>query len=347
MRNLYYVYRKFIFMKNRLYTISVFVATVLLIFGTAGVTAQDISRKGYDVISEEVAREIVTTLADDSFEGREAGLKGGEMAAEYIVSLLKKWRVEPLSQGYYEEFVAAKNQSNWITESDMPLDELISAGCETRTMKNILACIPGKGDGYVVVGAHYDHLGIDTTLVGDQCYNGADDNASGVAAVLQLAKAMKKSKVVPERTIIFAFWDGEEKGFLGSRYFVKRTPFLSGISAYMNFDMVGRNSDENPLNVSYIYSAGNPAFGEWLQNDLQEYDLKLIPLFKASKNLLGGSDNSPFARKGVPIVWYHTEGHSDYHRPSDTADKVNYPKLMEITRAAYLCLWRLANEPAY
>ncbi|MBO7271559.1 MAG: hypothetical protein J6U89_01645, partial [Bacteroidaceae bacterium] len=117
-------------MKNRLYTISVFVATVLLIFGTAGVTAQDISRKGYDVISEEVAREIVTTLADDSFEGREAGLKGGEMAAEYIVSLLKKWRVEPLSQGYYEEFVAAKNQSNWITESDMPLDELISAGCE-------------------------------------------------------------------------------------------------------------------------------------------------------------------------------------------------------------------------
>jgi hypothetical protein len=111
--------------------------------------------------------------------------------------------------------------------------------------------------------------------------------------------------------------------------------------------MVGRNSDENPLNVSYIYSAGNPAFGEWLQNDLQEYELKLVPLFKASKNLLGGSDNSPFARKGVPIVWYHTEGHSDYHRPSDTADKVNYPKLMEITRAAYLCLWRLANEPAY
>ena len=99
MRNLYYVYRKFIFMKNRLYTISVFVATVFLFLGTAGVTAQDISRKGYDVISEEVAREIVTTLADDSFEGREAGLKGGEMAAEYIVSLLKKWHVEPLSQG--------------------------------------------------------------------------------------------------------------------------------------------------------------------------------------------------------------------------------------------------------
>ena len=208
-------------MKSRFYSISVLIAGALFFFGTLGITAQNISKKGYDVISEDVAREIVSVLADDSFEGREAGLRGGEMAAEYIVSLLKDWGIKPLSSGYYEKFTAAKNQSNWITESDMPLDELISAGCETRTMKNILACIPGKGDGYVVVGAHYDHLGVDTTLTGDQCYNGADDNATGVAAVLQLAKAMKKSKEKPERTIIFAFWDGEEKGFLGSRYFVK------------------------------------------------------------------------------------------------------------------------------
>ena len=321
---------------------------VLLLSGSVEVFAQDISKKGYACISEDAAREIVTTLADDSFEGREAGLRGGEMAAEYIVSQLKKYGVKPFSaSGYYQEFESAKNQNNWITESDMPLDELIASGCEKRVMKNVLACIPGKGKGYVVVGAHYDHLGVDTTLVGDQCYNGADDNASGVSAVLQLARAIKKTKVQPERTIIFAFWDGEEKGFLGSRFFVKRTPFLSEISAYMNFDMVGRAATGNSCNLSYIYSSGNPVFGEWLQADVENYKLELMPDFKASKNLLGGSDNSPFARKGVPIVWYHTEGHSDYHRPSDTADKVNYPKLLEITRAAYLCLWRLANEASY
>ena len=321
---------------------------VLLLSGAVEVFAQDIPKKGYACISEDAAREIVTTLADDSFEGREAGLRGGEMAAEYIVSQLKKYGVKPFStSGYYQEFESAKNQNNWITESDMPLDELIASGCEKRVMKNVLACIPGKGKGYVVVGAHYDHLGVDTTLVGDQCYNGADDNASGVSAVLQLARAIKKTKVQPERTIIFAFWDGEEKGFLGSRFFVKRTPFLSEISAYMNFDMVGRAATGNSCNLSYIYSSGNPVFGEWLQADVENYKLELMPDFKASKNLLGGSDNSPFARKGVPIVWYHTEGHSDYHRPSDTADKVNYPKLLEITRAAYLCLWRLANETSY
>ena len=335
-------------MKNKIYTISTLFVCLFLLFGTNGLSAQNISRKGYDVINEDVARDIVATLADDAFEGREAGLRGADMAAEYIVSLLKKWKVKPfLASGYYQEFESAKNQNNWITESDMPLDELIASGCEKRTMKNILACIPGKGEGYVVVGAHYDHLGIDTTLVGDQCYNGADDNASGVAAVLQLAKAMKKSKEQPERTIIFAFWDAEEKGFLGSRFFVKRTPFLSEISAYMNFDMVGRAPTENVCNLSYIYSSANTAFGEWLQTDVEEYKLDLMPDYKASKNLLGGSDNSPFARKGVPIVWYHTEGHPDYHRPSDTADKVNYAKLLEITRAAYLCLWRLANESSY
>lgn len=325
---------------------ALFVCVVMSVAGE--MSAQNVSNKGYASISEDVAREIVATLADDSFEGREAGLRGGEMAAEYIVSQLKKWGVKPLlSSGYYQEFESAKNQNNWITESDMPLDELIAGGSERRVMRNVLACILGKGEGYVVVGAHYDHLGIDTTLVGDQCYNGADDNASGVAAVMQLAKAIKKSKKQPERTIIFAFWDGEEKGFLGSRFFVKRTPFLSEISAYMNFDMVGRAAEGGCCNLSYIYSAANTAFGEWLQSDVENYKLELMPDYKASKNLLGGSDNSPFARKGIPIVWYHTEGHPDYHRPSDTADKVNYSKLVEITRAAYLCLWRLANEASY
>ena len=158
---------------------------------------------------------------------------------------------------------------------------------------------------------------------------------------------MKQSKKKPERTIIFAFWDGEEQGMLGSRFFVKRCSFSSEISAYMNFDMVGRGSDDNPWNLSYLYSANNPVFGEWLQNDTENYGLRLIVDYKATKNLIGSSDTSPFARKGVPIVWYHTEGHPDYHRPSDTADKVNYPKLAEITRAAYLCLWRLANESSY
>lgn len=335
-------------MKNRINLFASLFVFLFLLSGAIESSAQNISKKGYVCITENSARDIVETLADDSYEGRDAGLVSGEKAAEYIVSQLKKYGVKPFSSsGYYQEFESVKNQNNWVTESDLSLDKLIAAGCERRVMRNVLACIPGKGKGYVVVGAHYDHLGIDTTLVGDKCYNGADDNASGVSAVLQLAKAMKKAKIRPERTIIFAFWDGEEKGFLGSRFFVKRTPFLSDISAYMNFDMIGRGASDGTCNLSYIYSAKNPVFGEWLQTDVEAYNLKLIPFYNASKNLLGGSDNSPFARKDIPIVWYHTEGHPDYHRPSDTADKVNYTTLLEITRAAYLCLWRLANEKEY
>ena len=301
------------------------ISIVAFLFFPLCLFSQKHIERGYETILSSDARIFIETLSHDSLQGRKAGEAGGYKAAEYIVSLLREWKIKPLdASGYLQPFDAGV--------------------CK---MNNILAVIPGKSNEYVIVGAHYDHLGVDTTLVGDQCYNGADDNASGVSAVLQLARAIKKTKVQPERTIIFAFWDGEEKGFLGSRFFVKRTPFLSEISAYMNFDMVGRAATGNSCNLSYIYSSGNPVFGEWLQADVENYKLELMPDFKASKNLLGGSDNSPFARKGVPIVWYHTEGHSDYHRPSDTADKVNYPKLLEITRAAYLCLWRLANEASY
>ena len=334
-------------MRNKVNVISVLSVFIFLLLWGVPVSAQGIVDNGYGSIDEDTAREIVYTLAGDSFCGRDSGTPGGTMAAEYIVSLLQEWGVAPFLDGYYQEFESAKNQNNWVTESDLPLDDLIAAGCERRVMKNILACIPGKGQGYVVVGAHYDHLGVDTTLVGDSCYNGADDNASGVSAVLQLARAMKKSGIKPERTVIFALWDGEEKGFLGSRFFVKRISFLSEISAYMNFDMVGRGMVGRTCNLSYIYSADNTAFGDWLQADVENHKLNLIPLYKASKNMLDGSDNSSFARKGIPVVWYHTEGHPDYHRPSDTADKVNYANLLEITRAAYLCLWRLANEAEY
>jgi Zn-dependent M28 family amino/carboxypeptidase len=243
--------------------------------------------------------------------------------------------------------MAVRNDNNWVTETDMDISGLVAAGKEVRELKNIIAVLPGTGDEIVVIGAHYDHMGVDTTLVGDQCYNGADDNASGVSAVVQIAKAMGLSGCRPRRSVVFAFWDGEEKGLLGSRYFVKKHPFIENIAAYMNFDMIGRGPIENPGHLSYLYTAANPLFGEWLRADAARYEFCFTPLYKASENLLSGSDNAPFARVGIPIVWYHTEGHPDYHRPSDTADKVDYPKLFDITRAAYLCAWRLANEVGY
>ena len=244
------------------------------------------------------------------------------MAAEYITAMLGEWGVEPLGdQGFLQPFTIG--------------------GC---AMNNILAVIPGKSKECVIVGAHYDHVGIDTTIVGDNCFNGADDNASGVSAVLQIARAVKKMRRTPERGIIFAFWDGEEKGLLGSRHFVENCTFLSDVSAYMNFDMIGRGPVDNPGHLTYFFTASHPVFGEWLKEDMAVRGFSFIPDYRAWDNPTCGSDNAYFAKNGVPIVWYHTEGHPDYHRPSDTADKIDYEKMADITRAAFLCVWRLANE---
>ena len=295
---------------------------VVLFSANISLQAQSSLDSGYGCITRENAEMIVGVLASDSLQGRGAGERGGRMAAGYIISLLNEWQVQPFDEdGYLHPF-----------EVD---------GCR---MNNILAVIPGKSDEYVVVGAHYDHLGIGVAIDGDSCYNGADDNASGVSAVLQIAKAVKAMGITPERGIIFAFWDGEEKGLLGSRHFVENCTFLSVVSAYMNFDMVGRGPVDNPKHLTYFYTASYPVFGEWLKDDMKVRGFSFVPNYRAWDKPTGGSDNAYFAKSGIPIVWYHTEGHPDYHFPSDTADKVDYEKLTDITRAAFLCAWRLANE---
>ena len=294
----------------------------VLLLLPAALFSQKYIERGYRTIQAVDARAIVEILASDSLQGRKAGEEGGLMAAEYITAMLGEWGVEPLGdQGFLQPFTIG--------------------GC---AMNNILAVIPGKSKECVIVGAHYDHVGIDTTIVGDNCFNGADDNASGVSAVLQIARAVKKMRKTPERSIIFAFWDGEEKGLLGSKYFVENCSFLSDVSAYMNFDMIGRGPVDKPKHLTYFYTASYPAFGDWLKEDVSVRAFSFIPDYRAWERPTDGSDNAYFAKNGIPIVWYHTEGHPDYHHPSDTADKIDYEKMIDITRAAFLCVWRLANE---
>jgi hypothetical protein len=297
-------------------------AFIALMFLPSALFSQKYIERGYRTILSSDARLFVETLASDSLQGRCAGDEGGRMAAEYIISLLGEWGIRPLDGGGY-------------------MHPFVVGDCG---MNNILAVIPGKSDEYVIVGAHYDHVGFGAAVDGDSCYNGADDNASGVSAVLQIARAVKKMRKTPGRGIIFAFWDGEEKGLLGSRHFVENCPFLSHVSAYMNFDMIGRGPVDNPKHLTYFYTASYPLFGDWLKEDMEVRGFSFVPDYRAWDNPTGGSDNAYFAKNGIPIVWYHTEGHPDYHRPSDTADKIDYEKMTDITRAAFLCTWRLANE---
>jgi len=328
------------------------IIAALLIAANLSVSAQKPIEKGLQSISEQSAKASINFLASDELEGREAGSRGGRVAGEYIVSMLRMMNISPLGDSYYQPFEACHNQvvqkGRWQVHPDS-IAQLKKGVYKHLLLNNILAKIEGKRtDEYVIVGAHYDHLGIDPTLAGDCIYNGADDNASGVSAVLQLAKAFLASGQQPERTIIFAFWDGEEKGLLGSSYFVQNCSFINSVKGYLNYDMIGRNSNEaKPQLVDYFYTEANVAFGEWLKNDIKKYKLKLEPIYHPWDKPVGGSDNGSFAKAGVPIIWYHTNAHPDYHQPSDHASRINWEKVVEITKASYLNLWNLANEKSY
>mgnify|MGYP001020307900 CR=1 FL=1 len=314
--------------------------------------AQSPIERALNTINRSSAEATINFLASDELQGREAGFHGSRVTSEYIVSLLQWMGVSPLADSYFQPFDAYRKERQKKGRLEVHPDSIAKLKQEVHqklTMRNVLGMIPGKNTKeYVIVGAHFDHLGIDPVLDGDQIYNGADDNASGVSAVLQIARAFLASGQQPERNVIFAFWDGEEKGLLGSKYFVQTCPFLSQIKGYLNFDMIGRNNKpQQPKQVVYFYTAAHPGFGDWLKEDIRKYGLQLEPDYRAWENPIGGSDNGSFAKVGIPIIWYHTDGHPDYHRPSDHADRLNWDKVVEITKASFLNMWKMANEKSF
>lgn len=314
--------------------------------------AQSPIERALNTINRSSAEATINFLASDELQGREAGFHGSRVTSEYIVSLLQWMEVSPLADSYFQPFDAYRKERQKKGRLEVHPDSIAKLKQEVHqklSMRNVLGMIPGKNTKeYVIVGAHFDHLGIDPALDGDQIYNGADDNASGVSAVLQIARAFLASGQQPERNVIFAFWDGEEKGLLGSKYFVQTCPFLSQIKGYLNFDMIGRNNKpQQPKQVVYFYTAAHPVFGDWLKEDIRKYGLQLEPDYRAWENPIGGSDNGSFAKVGIPIIWYHTDGHPDYHQPSDHADRLNWDKIVEITKASFLNMWKMANEKSF
>ncbi|MFI3268441.1 MAG: M20/M25/M40 family metallo-hydrolase [Rikenellaceae bacterium] len=226
--------------------------------------------------------------------------------------------------------------------SDSEASIKITVKTEPRYLRNILGSIEGEiADEYVIIGAHYDHLGVQDGYI----YNGADDNGSGVVALMEIAEAMVASGMKPKRTVIFAFWDAEERGLYGSRYFVSQVENPNDIKGYINFDMIGRGSEPNNYkSVSYMYTSSTPQFKEILQSNVEETELDLKVRYAPNKNPIGGSDNTSFAEVGVPIAWFLTAGHPDYHQPSDEIEKINMEKITKVAKAAYLVLFDYANN---
>ncbi len=251
----------------------------------------------------------VSVLADDMFEGREAGTRGGHAAAKYLLNRLKDAGLQP------------GGERNRFTQP--------FAG----NFQNILAVLPGTDPGlqdeYVLVGAHYDHVGYGTrrNSYGPWGYihNGADDNASGVAAVLEVIDALTQTQHRPRRSILFAFWDGEEKGLLGSQHW-KQSPTipLQAVKLAINVDMVGRLTDgrievggtRSAFGARKLMSSTRLGDGLWLDFN---WDFK------------NNSDHWTFNGAGIPSLYVHTGIHDDYHRPSDDVEKLNIDGIRQVS----------------
>ncbi|MFO8129759.1 MAG: M20/M25/M40 family metallo-hydrolase [Bacteroidales bacterium] len=210
--------------------------------------------------------------------------------------------------------------------------------------RNVIGKIGGKQeDSVIVLGAHYDHLGYHNGYI----WNGADDNASGTVGVMTIAKAFQASGQQPEKTLLFAAWTGEEKGLLGSSYFVDNPPIpLEDIILNMNFDMISRDGKEDTLGIECRmgYTKSHPSLKEMTDKNNEAYDLGLEMSYWASEGGRGGSDHAPFSVKGIPFTFFIAGFTPDYHQPTDEASKVNFDKMTKIITLGYINAWGLAND---
>lgn len=210
--------------------------------------------------------------------------------------------------------------------------------------RNVVGLIEGKKkDEYIVVGAHYDHLGMKNGYI----YNGADDNGSGTVGILTIAKAILATGVKPEKSILFTAWTGEEKGIIGSRYYAENpTVPLEKIKYYANFDMISRNvNDSAGVKCNYTYTKAFESLRTISEENIQHYHLNLELNYRAQEKPRGGSDHMAFANKNIPVTCMITGLHEEYHTPEDEVEKVSYDKMYEVVKLGFLNIWRLANEP--
>jgi hypothetical protein len=217
-----------------------------------------------------------------------------------------------------------------------------------KQVRNVVATMAGADsqlrNEWIVVGAHYDHLGLgdrhsmSQSSIG-QIHHGADDNASGSAGVLEFAAAAVRNPQAFKRSLMFVAFAGEELGLLGSGHFVNHPPVpLEKMSAMLNFDMIGRVKDSR----LFMGGVGTAApFKGWLEEGSQAVGLKLD--YSESGN--ASSDHASFAGKRVPVLFFFSGLHSDYHRPSDTAEKINANGGIQTVTLAYLTALKIANEP--
>ena len=251
--------------------------------------------------------------------------------------------------------------------ADKILDFTVSAARERVMTQNVVGVLEGSDttlkNEYVALGAHYDHVGTGTPdATGDKIYNGADDDGSGTVGVLAIAEAFARASQRPKRSILFVWHAGEEKGLWGSQYFANHpTVPLNQIVTQLNIDMIGRSraaADTKPANkdlslADEIYVIGSRMMSTTLGDTSESVNGGYLNLKfnykyddpKDTNRFFFRSDHFNYAAKGIPIIFYFSGVHEDYHRPSDTVDKIDFTKMERVTRTIFATAARLAEMP--
>ena len=297
----------------------------------------------------------IEVLSSDSLEGRETGKLGQKMAAEYIVNQFKKIGIPPYKRKtYYQKFkVKSERHICKCDDCDLTFFKRIFKANQTIRGENVLGYIEGSDlkDELLIITAHYDHLGKHDSLI----FNGADDDASGVSAALEIAEAFmlaKKEGNGPRRSILIMPVSGEEKGLLGSRYYTDNPIYpLESTVANLNIDMIGRLDDWHD-NGNYVYLIGSDRLSydlhdlnEKINNEYIGIDLDYRFNDKDDPNrYYYRSDHYNFAKNNIPVIFYFNGVHEDYHKPSDTIEKLDFDKINTITKLIFLTAWEIANR---
>ena len=276
-------------------------------------------------ISEQNLRKTVSYLASDDLKGRLAGSEGEKKAAEFISKEFKNLKLNTID---------GKNFTQNFTY-DVKLNPHEESSAVKINSRNVIGYLDNKASKTIVIGAHYDHLGLNehhnSTLMNSdgQIHNGADDNASGVSAVLELARIFSQNKTTEKANYVFALFSGEEDGLMGSKKFAEevKTKYPNVISM-INLDMIGRLNKDKDLTVGGVGTS--PIFGEMIS----KYKPAGFNLAIDSAGV-GPSDHTSFYLKDIPVLFLFTGTHTDYHKPTDDTERINFTGLRNITNYVF------------
>ena len=309
---------------------------ILSLVGSFIASSQENVKYAETIIIADLEKHL-TILASDSLEGRETGKPGQKMAADYIMNHFKSIGIPPYKgKKYYQRFKVKSGRHLCKCEDcDMSFMKKILGQKKKIKGENVLGYIEGSDlkEELIIITAHYDHLGKHDSLI----FNGADDDASGTVAAMEIAEAFmlaKKEGKGPRRSVLVMAVSGEEKGLLGSRYYTDHPIYpLKNTVANLNIDMIGRIGDFH-TDPNYVYLIGSDMLSTELHNISEavnkEYTrLDLDYTFNKEDDpnrYYYRSDHYNFAKNNIPVIFYFNRIHEDYHKPTATIEKINFNK---------------------